>query len=158
MRPALKESCRALFGLALAVALSGQAEVYKWVDSEGKTHFTDAKPGDTAAAQKFDLIKETPAPPQQVQSSTQPQQTVAPPQVDLYVTSWCPYCKKAIAFLESNNIAFNVYDIEQDIVAAERKKSLAPGFSGVPLAVINGVQLKGFDTENYRQALASHPR
>lgn len=154
MRPVMKINRSILLGLLLAITLPVQAEVYKWVDSEGKTHFTDAKPADAAAAQKIDLVEESLPPPHQAQASTQPQKTVVAPQVDLYVTSWCPYCKKAIAFLQSNDIAFNVYDIEQDPAAAERKRALDPDYAGIPLAVINGVQIQGFDVEEYSQALA----
>jgi len=80
------------------------------------------------------------------------------PQIDLYVTSWCPYCKKAIAFLHKNNIAFNAHDIEQDINAATRKKELDPGYSGIPLAVINGATIRGFSEGTYQQALAKKIR
>jgi glutaredoxin len=123
------------------------------VDSDGKTHFTESKPAGSAAMQKFTVTEEqayTAAP------ASRPVQAAAaaPPQVDLYVTSWCPYCKKAIAFLRRNNIAFNVYDIERDFAAATRKKELDPNYEGVPLAVINRVKIRGFDEAEFRAALA----
>lgn len=74
-------------------------------------------------------------------------------QVDIYVTSWCPYCKKAIAYLDANEIKYNKYDIEEDVSAAVRKKELAPDYTGIPLAKINGIILKGFSREKYALAL-----
>lgn len=73
--------------------------------------------------------------------------------VDIYVTEWCPYCRQAIAYLRANGIAFNRYDIEKDTAAASRKKRLAPSYSGVPLAVINGKIVKGYTKEAYEEAL-----
>lgn len=70
------------------------------------------------------------------------------------MTKWCGYCKKAIAFLRKNNIAFNAYDIEQDLDAATRKKTLDPGYSGIPLAIINGAPIRGFSEDLYEEALA----
>ena len=34
--------------------------------------------------------------------------------VELYITSWCPYCKKAIEYFESRGIKYKAYDIEKD--------------------------------------------
>ena len=73
--------------------------------------------------------------------------------VDIYVTSWCPYCRKAISYLNANGIKFNKYDIEDDLSAAARKKQLAPNYNGIPLAVINGKIVKGFNKDTYKAAL-----
>lgn len=73
--------------------------------------------------------------------------------VDIYVTSWCPYCRRAIAYLQSRGIKFNQFDIEKDAEAAARKKALAPGYSGIPLAVINGSIVKGFNRGRYEDLL-----
>jgi hypothetical protein len=56
--------------------------------------------------------------------------------------------------MHKNNIAFNAYDIEQDFDAAARKEKLAPDYDGVPLAVINGITIRGFSESKYRKALA----
>ncbi|MEZ4599547.1 MAG: glutaredoxin family protein [Syntrophotaleaceae bacterium] len=74
------------------------------------------------------------------------------PQVELYVTSWCSYCKKAIQFFESRGIPHAVYDIEKDTSAARRKEELDP-WPGIPFAVINGQKIHGFSEQAYLQAL-----
>ncbi len=73
-------------------------------------------------------------------------------QVELYVTSWCPYCRQAIDFFRSRGINPVVYDIERDDNAARRKKELDPR-KGVPFAVINGVKIHGFSENAYLKAL-----
>jgi glutaredoxin len=135
---------------ALTFALPAQAKIYKWTDAEGKSHFSASKPADPASIEnRNDLEVKSPQPT----PADNKAQTTAP-QVDLYVTSWCPYCKKAMAFLRKNNIAFNTYDIEQDASAAARKKDLDPGYGGIPLAIINGTTIRGFSESSYQQALA----
>lgn len=134
----------------LLFALPVQAEIYKWTDADGKLHFPGSKPANPVSIENRNDFKAKSRQP--VPSDNKAQ--AATPQVDLYITSWCPYCKKAMAFLRENNIAFNTYDIEQDIEAAARKKTLDPGYSGIPLAIINGTVIRGFNTSAYQTALA----
>ncbi len=135
--------------VALTFALPAQAEIYKWTDADGKSHFSGSKPANPATIENRNELEVKSPQPTPVDKQTQP----AAAQVDLYVTSWCPYCKKAIAFLRKNNIAFNAYDIEKDPDAAARKKTLDPGYSGIPLAVINGAAIRGFSESSYQEAL-----
>ena len=75
------------------------------------------------------------------------------PKVELYTTSWCPYCKKAANFFRSRGIPFKEYDIEKDKAAARRKKQLDKKGSGVPFAMINGKPIHGFSEAAYENAL-----
>ena len=61
--------------------------------------------------------------------------------------------KKAIAYLNANEIKYNKYDIEKDRGIAARKKTLALNYTGIPLAVINGKTIKGFSKKRYSVAL-----
>ena len=74
-------------------------------------------------------------------------------EVELYVTSWCPYCKEAINFFNARGIPFTAYDIEKDRSAARRKLQL-DNRAGVPLAIINGQKIHGFSETSYSRALA----
>ena len=74
------------------------------------------------------------------------------PQVELYVTSWCPYCTKAKAFFDQRGIDYQAYDIERDPAAARRKQQLDSG-RGVPFAVINGIKISGWSQQAYQTAL-----
>jgi len=76
-------------------------------------------------------------------------------QIDLYVTSWCPYCKKAETYLDQQGLEYQKYDIENDKEAAQRMYRLA-GSGGVPFAIINGVAIKGWSKEAYAAALEKH--
>jgi glutaredoxin len=140
--------------IALPFAFPVQAEIYKWTDADGKSHFSESKPANPVSIENRNELEVR---SQQSAPADNIAQAATVPQVDLYITSWCPYCKKAMAFLNKNNIAFNAYDIEQDTHAAARKNELDPNYSGIPLAVINGITIRGFDEETYQEALAKTP-
>ncbi len=73
-------------------------------------------------------------------------------QIELYVTNWCPYCKKAEDYLDQQGVRYRIYDIEKDADAAKRKNQLT-GRRGVPFAMINGVAINGWSKDAYAEAL-----
>lgn len=75
-----------------------------------------------------------------------------PHQVELYITSWCPYCKKAVNFFQSRGIPYTAYDIEKDDNAARRKNQL-DSRRGAPFAIIDGQKIHGFSDGAYLKAL-----
>ncbi len=125
------------------------AEIYKCKTVAGKTIYTSNKCAETAdifiPRQQSNLIA--------AKNTDSVENNGNIPTVDIYITSWCPYCKKAMAYLDSNNIPFTAHDIEKDAQAKAEKHKLAPDYSGVPLTVINGIILKGFSESNFQQAL-----
>jgi mycoredoxin len=76
--------------------------------------------------------------------------------VEIFTTSWCPYCKQAKAYLKSMGIPYNEYDVEKSKEAMRRKKDLSPS-DGVPVAVINGQVVDGFSEATYDAALREKP-
>jgi len=77
---------------------------------------------------------------------------VAGPKVELYTTSWCPYCQKARDFFRTRGISFTEYDIEKNEEAAQRKRQM-DSRGGVPLVVIDGRTIAGFSEAAYEKAL-----
>lgn len=71
------------------------------------------------------------------------------PQVELYVTSWCPYCKKAESFMKKHNIPYSRYDIERN--ATGRQKHSAAGGGGVPVFKIGDKIIRGFNEALLKQ-------
>ena len=139
-----------------------KADMFKWVDKDGVTHFGDAP---STSVQHVETIKtpDYPAPspwPQEPQNDTTPtpkQKSVYNKkndanEVEIYTTSWCGYCTKATAFLRSHGIEFVKYDIEKDPKAAAKMKALG-GRGGVPFAIINGEQVYGFSAKTYKRVL-----
>jgi len=124
-----------LFGL-LALSATLYA-TFVWLDHNGNARHTQFQ---TQPHQVKEYL-----------ASGQYQQKKAP-KVDLYVTSWCPYCHKAQAFFQARNIAVTIYDIEKDNKAAAQKRKLDPQ-PGVPFVVVNGQGIHGYAPGQYLQAL-----
>jgi len=74
------------------------------------------------------------------------------PTVELYVTSWCPYCKKAEAYFNAKGVAYTAHDIEKDAGALKRFQQY--GAQGVPLVIIGGTPIAGYSIEEYDRALS----
>lgn len=146
------------------------ADMYKWVDKNGIIHFSDTPP-DVDDNSDIETLPTYTTPenygnPQDNNStenksrdnSLNPRDTVEKtswgikPKVELYTTSWCPWCKKAKAFFRTRGIAFTEYDIEKDKEAARRKTQIDRQ-QGVPFAVINGKGIHGYNIKAYKDAL-----
>lgn len=77
----------------------------------------------------------------------------AQPKIEIYVTSWCPYCKKAMAYFQAKGLTFVVHDIENNPGAAKRFEKFHA--QGVPLVIINGKKISGYSVDAYQKALGS---
>jgi glutaredoxin len=150
------------------------AEIYKWVDENGVTHYSDAPTEDIPASEatENDEIQSadpvpvaTPPLPDETQEGTldsdffdilnetqEDEVAVNTPTVEIYETSWCVYCKKAKKFFRSRGIDFETYDIEKDPQAARRMRSFT-NLQAVPFVVINGQGISGYSVAAYEQAL-----
>lgn len=72
--------------------------------------------------------------------------------VDIYTSSSCVYCHEAKEFFQENNIDFTEYNISDDIEA--RKTLMKKGYRSVPLIVIDGEEILGFDKDEIEQKLS----
>ena len=77
--------------------------------------------------------------------------TVQAAKVEIFVTSWCPYCRKLEAFLERNQIEYTRYDVEADTKGAEIFEEL--GGSGVPVTRVGNEVIHGYDPERIIAAI-----
>lgn len=64
-------------------------------------------------------------------------------EVLVYTSSTCPYCTLATEYLEDRGIAFTEKNVQKDPEA--RKELMAMGHMGVPVVVIDGKEIVGFD-------------
>lgn len=71
--------------------------------------------------------------------------------VILYATSWCSYCTMTRRFLAQNNIPYFEYDIEKSAEGKEQYDSL--GLKGVPVMLIDGELVHGYDPEKISRLL-----
>jgi mycoredoxin len=74
-------------------------------------------------------------------------------EVVLYTTSWCGWCKKTRSWLDSQGVRYTDHDIERDAAAAAEMRDLTGGDSGVPVVVIDGEVIQGFNQQKMKSLL-----
>lgn len=72
-------------------------------------------------------------------------------QVEVFVTDWCPYCRKLESFLKKKKIPYARYDVERDAEGARLYTEL--GGVGVPFSRVNGRIVRGYDPDAVNAAL-----
>ena len=65
-------------------------------------------------------------------------------EIKIYSTPPCPYCKMAKDYFASRGVSFQDFDVSVDEVARKEMVELS-GQLGVPVIVINGEVIVGFD-------------
>lgn len=72
---------------------------------------------------------------------------LAQPEVTVYGTAWCGYCKNARNWLTLHQVRFQDVDIEQDAKGMQQFRAL--GGQGVPLLKVGKDVIRGFDAESF---------
>ena len=64
--------------------------------------------------------------------------------LEIYSKDWCPYCKKAKALLQAENLGYTEIDVTQDL---EREQEMVErsGRRSVPQIFVDGRAVGGFD-------------
>lgn len=155
-----------IFFLLTIFVVNVSAAIYKWVDKDGTVHFTDTPPPTETEAtvvtpqpNRIEGYGKTSGrdgigdkPPAPIDSGAVSRDL---PIVEMFVTSWCGYCKKAEAYFRARNIPFITYDIEKDQRAAARKASLTNS-RGVPFVLIGDVGIPGYSEAAFERALKQY--
>ena len=74
------------------------------------------------------------------------------PEVVLYVTEWCPYCRQARDYMTAENVPHRVVDIEKDAAGAQEYVALG-GDGGIPLVAVGREVMNGWSPEAARGML-----
>ncbi|HAE92195.1 glutaredoxin family protein [Tissierella praeacuta] len=72
--------------------------------------------------------------------------------VIVYTSSTCPYCVSAKDYLKEKGVSYTEKNVQTDKEA--RKELMAMGHMGVPVLVIDGEEIVGFDKEKIDNLLA----
>jgi len=72
--------------------------------------------------------------------------------IKVYSTETCPYCNALKSFLKENKVKFEEIDVEKNQKAAEEMVEKS-GQMGVPVTIINGEIIVGFDREKIEKKL-----
>ena len=83
--------------------------------------------------------------------------------VEVYTTTFCPYCVRAKSLLKSKGVSFEEIDVTEDSALREKMVELSGGRRTVPEIFINGEivggydELRALDDEGRLDALLSEP-
>lgn len=135
--------------LLLAGATSA-AEMFRWVDADGKVHYTDAPPPPTAKNVQQKNLGDKSGGGAQMPYTLQ--QAVKNFPVTLYSSACGDPCVSAKALLGKRGIPFTEKNPEKNAADSEALKKLIGG-PVVPVLIIGTDVLKGFDESRWNGAL-----
>ncbi len=143
------------FGL-LVCALTAQAQLYRWTDDSGKTHYTDTPP----PADAKNVQKKASPRPAAAQGASSAQQSYALQQaaknfpVTVYTSKDCGNpCKKALDHLQKRGVPFaeKLVATQEDI---DELTKLA-GAPRVPVLLVGATAQKDYEEQSWNAALDS---
>ncbi|MCM2327738.1 MAG: glutaredoxin family protein [Lysobacter sp.] len=143
--------------LLVPLAVGAQSTVYRWVDKNGKVHYSDSPPAQDArnVSQKRMGTGQGEAP--QLPYATQQAMKASP--VVLYVSPTCgEFCAAGRDLLSRRGIPFSERDVSNPADAEAVKKLI--GSLGVPVLAVGEKAMKGYSEGNWHGALdtAGYPR
>lgn len=71
--------------------------------------------------------------------------------VELFVTSWCPYCQQLEAALRASKVTYTRYDIEKSQEGARKYRALGGG--GIPITKVGDAVIRGNNPQGVLAAL-----
>jgi glutaredoxin len=151
-------------GFALSLASGAGAQVYRWTDSAGKTHYGDKAPEDLKTQEVKINVQSFDGPPQIDdwaaiirRPAAQATRSMGNAQgLTMYSATWCGPCKRAKAHMAKNGIAYR--DVDIDASDANRAEFKSYGGGGVPLFISGNTRMRGFSAEGLDRLLAKSAR
>jgi glutaredoxin len=130
-----------------------QAEIYKWVDAQGRTHFSDKAPV-SVQAEEVELKINTYSSPSYspnifASDSADESNKLSSRKVTMYSTTWCGVCQKAKAYFNQNRISYTEYDVENSTKGKQDFQRM--GGKGVPIILVGNKRMNGFSQASFEQ-------
>ena len=137
------------------------SQLYHWKDEKGIIHIFDSPPQRISAKEiKIKEKKETPETedletpedPRKLQNDQMKEKrSYQEIEVTMYMTDWCPYCRKAREYLNSLGVNLTEYNVDRDREMAE--ESRRKGGRGVPVIDVEGIIITGHSPERIKEAV-----
>ncbi len=143
---------QALLLAALLCPTVNVAEMYKWIDENGVTQYSDTPPSSRPTLEIRGEISSYTTPSLEALPEDFLNQTQKPghtKRVVMYSAEWCGVCKRAKAYFKKKKIHFTEYDIDKSQKA--RKEFDRLDGKGVPVILIGKNRLNGFSTQRFEQ-------
>jgi glutaredoxin len=144
---------------AMLVAATAGAQMYRWVDKDGKVHYTDAPPPGAAKS-----VEKRGAPAAADAGSGAPyalQQAVKNAPVVVYTSPNCGQpCADGKALLVARGVPYREIPVGGDSGMSNEEFKKATGATGVPALSVGKLTTPGYGAEAWHNALdaAGYPR
>lgn len=147
---------RMLLAVLISSALLAQAETYKWVDADGKVHYSDQPPPPSARKSERKQLGDKPG---EVALPYVLQQAVKNFPVTIFVYDCGDGCNRARALLLRRGVPHTIKDPMVPDMREELKKATG-GEEVVPVLKIGRRVLRGFEEGQWNAALdaAGYPK
>ena len=122
--------------------------IYRWVDDNGRVQYTDKPPAGVKAKPVADRINSYSGPATVTGSASA---GGTRPQIRMYSTDWCVYCRKAREYMARNRIRYTELDVEKSATAKAEYQHL--GGRGVPVIFVGAQRMNGYSEEGFAQML-----
>jgi hypothetical protein len=136
--------------LIVAAGTPHAGELYRWVDKDGRVHYTDQPPPPEARSTQRKKLGDRPG------DGPVPfalQQAMKNFPVTLYVAEGCGEgCKAAVAYLNGRGVPFTQKDARQE-ANASALTALTGGKLEVPVATVGSNVLRGFEESAWKTTL-----
>ena len=135
--------------LCLLLPAAGLAEIYKWLDEQGKVQFGDRPPLEKKK-DPIELRINTYSAPRIVYTAPEPRKKqVRKPKVVMYSAEWCGVCKRATSYFKKKKIRYKEYDIDKSEEGLAQYRKL--NGRGVPIVMVGKSRMNGFSPAHFEQ-------
>jgi len=152
------------FLLLCAFPWAASADIYTGKDSRGNTMHSDSPPAGGRPERQAVTEQRIERPSVKIAASQPHGNTSVKTRhykdirVIMYMTSWCPYCKKAKDYINSLGVNLIEYDIEKDSSKNEEMLRKSGGGRGVPFIDVEGIIIRGYSPEAIRASVEERRR
>jgi mycoredoxin len=144
--------------LLILFSVPAQAEIYKWVDSEGVVHYSsraseNAKSEDVTSRVKSsgNFVSEPPPEPSSTPADKKNDASTDGGSLTVFTNLGCKECREVKAFLNARGLAYKEYNISQDAEGKKRYEEL--GGKTVPFIAVGDQKLNGFNKDQLEAML-----
>lgn len=134
---------------------AAQAQIHYWIDENGIQHYSCDPPSDKNTVKDYQVFATLDDAPKRVdtpnnRSASDPSSSEFP-EIIMYTTSWCGYCKQARTWLNDHGVPYTNYDIEKSDVGRAGYNRL--GGRGVPLIQVGDHLMNGWSEVSMKKYL-----